>query len=276
MPFGPLSEYGILPPSLIATIVLVIVAVGIYLAWRPRPIRGHELTTVGVLLATNTAVFFVQWVPGLFDPQIIFTVVNQNGLLPEDFVMGRQWWAIVTSMFVHGGFAHFVINMLVLWFIGSMLERRLGRRVFLALYLATGLAAGVVTILGAYLIPAAVHAVVPALPERSIPNVGASGAIFGLLGYLVVRYPHEKFLLIFPPVVLKAWVLAVGFVAFNLLLAFIPGSRIAWWAHLGGMAVGALWAHIDKKRGKGKVRIDGVTGWGSGGPVRYTYTYRPR
>lgn len=259
-----------------ATLVIAIVAVGLYLAFNPRRFRGKELSAVGALIAANAAVFVVQWIGGWFSAAVIVSVVFENGLVPADFLSGRQWWAIVTSMFVHGGFLHFGMNMLVLWFIGSLLERRIGRRTFMWLYLAAGLAAGVITLMGAYLVPAFVHAVVPALPQPGVPNVGASGAIFGLLGYLVVANPQERFMLIFPvPIVMRAWVLAALFVGFNLVLAFIPGSRIAWWAHLGGMLVGALWARWNKRHG-GKVRIDGVTGWGSGGPVRYSYTYRVR
>jgi membrane associated rhomboid family serine protease len=63
------------------------------------------------------------------------------------------------------------------------------------------------------------------------------------------------------------------FISINVILAFVPGSMIAWWAHLAGMFVGVLWARVNRRRRREKIRIDGVTGWGSGGPVRYTYTY---
>lgn len=276
MAFGPLSDYHILPPTILSTLVLVLVAVGLYYAWTGRTLRGRSYSAVGVLVVTNIAVFVVTLVDSAmrspFDPD---SVGFQNGLTPAFFVAGQQWWAIVTKMFVHGGFFHIAMNMIVLWLIGMLVERRLGRRRFMMLYLASGLFAGVVTLGGAYLVPEVVRAVIPAWPLPGTPNVGASGAVFGLLGYLVVLNPKQEFLLIFPPVKMPAWVLAVVFIVFNLVLAFVPGSRIAWWAHLGGMLVGALWARWDKRNGP-RVHIDGVTGWGSGGQVRYTYSYRPR
>ncbi len=276
MAFGPLSDYHLLPSSVVTTLVIAIVAVGLYLAWVPRRLKGREVSAVGALIAANAAVFILQFGGGLFSTAWGTAVLFEAGLIPRLFLSGEQWWAIVTSMFVHGGLLHFGMNMLVLWFIGSLLERRIGRRRFVLLYLSAGLAAGVITLMGAYLLPSFVHAVIPALPRPHVTNVGASGAIFGLLGYVVVANPQERFMLIFPvPIVMRAWVLAVLFVAFNLVLAFIPGSRIAWWAHLGGMLVGALWARWQKRHG-GRVRIDGVTGWGSGGPVQYSYSYRVR
>lgn len=276
MAFGPLSDYHVLPPTVLSAVVLVLVAVALYYAWTGRAVRGRTYSAVGVLLVANVAVFVLTWIDSIArGPLDTASVGVQNGLTPALFVAGHQWWALFTSMFVHAGVFHLAMNMIVLWLIGMVVERRLGRRKFMLLYLAAGLFAGIVTLAGAYLVPAAVRAVIPAWPLPGTPNVGASGAIFGLLGYLVVLNPKQEFLLLIPPVKMPAWVLAVVFVVFNLFLAFVPGSRIAWWAHLGGMLVGALWARWDKQHGA-RVHIDGVTGWGSGGQVRYSYSYRPR
>lgn len=273
MAFRPLTDYHLLPPSVPATLVIVAVAVGLYYAWSGRRVGVRQPTAVGVLLATNAAVFVLQGLSLV--PALHGDVVRWNGLVPRAFVSGYQWWAIFTKMFVHGSVGHFAMNMLVLWFIGPGVEARLGRRPLLLLYLASGLFAGVVTLLGAFLLPAGLYAGIVSLPGPSLPNVGASGAIFGLLGFMVTAFPRERFMLIFPiPMAMRAWVLALIFIAINLFIAFTQ-TNIAWWAHLAGMAVGAVWALRWKRRG-GRVRIDSVTGWGSGGPVRYTYSYRPR
>jgi membrane associated rhomboid family serine protease len=273
--FRPLTDWHLLPPSIVATLVLPVVALGIYFAATGRPVRGRPLTAVGAIFAANGIVFILEGMGGLFSTRFHLEIIHMNGLVPALFVNGYQWWALFTKMFVHANLSHFFMNMLVLWFVGLGVEQRLGRRSFVLLYLASGIFAVLITLAGVYLLPAALRALPLALPGPGIPNVGASGAIFGLLGFMVTAFPRERFMLIFPfPIAMRAWVLAVIFIAFNLFLAF-TNAGIAWWAHLAGMAVGALWALRWKRTGR-RVRIDSITGWGSGGPVRYSYSYRYR
>ena len=125
-----------------------------------------------------------------------------------------QPWRLVTVTLVHQGIWHVALNMLALWALGRSLEPLLGRWRFLALYLLSALGGSVLT---ALLAPTAVVA-------------GASGAVWGLLGAMFVIGRH-----------LGANVTAIAVIlGLNLVITFLPGSNIAWQAHIGGGLVGAL------------------------------------
>lgn len=123
-------------------------------------------------------------------------------------------WRILTATFVHSGFWHVGMNMLALWMLGRSLEPLLGTWRFVTTYLLTavGGSAGV------------------ALLAFSMPVVGASGAVFGLFGALLVIGRH-----------LGARMTGIYIVlGINLVLGFVPGFNIAWQAHVGGLVIGAL------------------------------------
>lgn len=126
-------------------------------------------------------------------------------------------WRMITAMFVHstGFIFHVLLNMYTLWIFGQLLEQMLGRWRFLALYLIGGFAGSVGVLL---------------LSDPLTPVVGASGAIFGLMGaFLVIQRRlggDAKQLLVL--------------VGINLVIGFIPGMNIAWQAHLGGLIGGAI------------------------------------
>lgn len=126
-------------------------------------------------------------------------------------------WRMLTSVFVHstGFIFHVLLNMYTLWIFGRMLESMLGRARYLALYLISGLAGSVGVLL---------------LSDPLTPVVGASGAIFGIFGAFFVINRRlggdSRQLLVL--------------LAINALIVFLPGSNIAWQAHLGGLIGGAL------------------------------------
>ncbi|MBN9215123.1 MAG: rhomboid family intramembrane serine protease [Microbacterium sp. SCN 70-200] len=123
-------------------------------------------------------------------------------------------WRLVTVTLVHTSIWHIVLNMLALWALGRSLEPLLGRGRFLTLYLLSALGGSVLT---ALLAPTSVVA-------------GASGAVWGLLGAMFVIGRH-----------IGANVTAIAvLLGLNLLITFLPGSNIAWQAHIGGGLVGAL------------------------------------
>ncbi|MFJ9520333.1 rhomboid family intramembrane serine protease [Kitasatospora sp. NPDC101801] len=127
----------------------------------------------------------------------------------------EQWYRLVTAMFVHGGVAHLVMNMVSLWVLGPQLERVLGRLRFTGLYVVSGLMGGAFSYLFA--------------GER-LNSVGASGAIFGLLGATAVLYRVSRVPL--GPV--------IALLVFNLVITFALSSVIDWRAHLGGLVAGAV------------------------------------
>ncbi|MGW2209468.1 rhomboid family intramembrane serine protease [Streptomyces sp. NPDC001781] len=188
---------------------------------RPRTLAGGTLTrdprlVTKVLIGLNLALFLVKLALG-----DVFT--NQFDLIGRAYaphlagiqgVAEGQWYRLLTSMFLHGGYVHILFNMLSLWWIGGPLEGALGRARYLTLYLVCGLAGGALT----YLLAA---------PNQ--PSLGASGAIFGLFGATAVLLRRLRYDM--RPVVVLLVV--------NLIITFgVPG--IAWQAHIGGLVAGVV------------------------------------
>ncbi|MFM8304042.1 MAG: rhomboid family intramembrane serine protease [Actinomycetota bacterium] len=146
--------------------------------------------------------------------------------------------ALLTSMFLHGSPAHLFGNLLFLWVFGNDIEFRWGRRRYLLLYLLGGVVAGLAHVL--------------ADPDSTIPMIGASGAIAAVMGAYLVCYPANRVkTIIFLGVVLlrkvkAVWLLLV-WLAMQLLLIG-DNSGVAWAAHVGGFAFGALVGLIWRRR----------------------------
>jgi membrane associated rhomboid family serine protease len=150
----------------------------------------------------------------------------------------RQIWAsLVTCMFLHGSWMHLLGNMWFLWLFGNNVEDRLGGLLYLLFYLGGGVVAS------------GVHWAVD--PESVIPVIGASGAIAAVLGAYAVTWPWARvsclvFLVIFITiidvpalVVLGVWFVAQVMAGQQSLVGDVSGG-VAWWAHVGGFAAGAL------------------------------------
>jgi membrane associated rhomboid family serine protease len=164
------------------------------------------------LIGINVAVFLAQLALG------INTVAGDYGMWPVGIAINGEWWRLVTGAFLHGSFLHIAFNMYVLFALGPTLERILGHYRYLTLYLVAAIGGGVASY---------------AFSDMRTVSVGASGAIFGLMGALVVagrrlRYDITQVL------VLLAVNLVIGFIS--------PG--VDWRAHLGGLVTGAAVAAI--------------------------------
>ena len=137
--------------------------------------------------------------------------------------------AVLTSMFLHGGLLHLGGNMLFLWIFGNNIEDRLGHVRYLLFYLAAGVAATL--------------AHIAVQPSSTVPVVGASGAIAGIMGAYLVWFPKARittlfifFLILFRQVQAR-WVLAIWFIS----QFFInPNDGVAWVAHVGGFVFGIV------------------------------------
>lgn len=167
-------------------------------------------------------------------------VVVALGVVPARLVGNplslAQWVTTITSAFLHAGWLHLFGNMLYLLVFGPIVQERLGVPRFFGLYLASGL------------VGAVVHTLM--LPESTVPMVGASGAIAGVLGAHLVLEPRSKITTLVPVVVFvelaslpAAFVIAVWFLL-QLASAIAPvaagaGASTAWFAHIGGFAAGA-------------------------------------
>ncbi|MCX6748263.1 MAG: rhomboid family intramembrane serine protease [Candidatus Pacearchaeota archaeon] len=117
--------------------------------------------------------------------------VGYFALKPEDIIQGKNVWSLLTHMFMHAGFFHLFFNMFTLFFIGNFIEKIIGRKRFFWFYLLSGLLGGIFFVLAGIL----------GLSNPEIYGVGASGAIFGLLGLLAVLTPKARVYLIAGPLI---------------------------------------------------------------------------
>lgn len=137
-------------------------------------------------------------------------------------------WTFVTYMFVHAGLLHLAFNSLVLFFLGTAVEQRMGSRSFPLFYLVCGLGGAVFSL-----------ALASLLDVR--PFVGASGAVLGVAVAFAMYWPDAE-LMVFPfPFPIRARILVLALIAFDVVGALLPGDGIAHLAHLGGALVGYLY-----------------------------------
>src|SRR5258706_789784 len=186
---------------------------------------GRVSTALQAIIGANVALFFAQ---AIF-PSITLTL----GLVPAATVRQLYIWQPATYMFLHAGLLHIVLNMLVLWMLGSELERIWGTRYFLKFYFVTGIGAGLLTVL---------FSLLPfdfAAQLRYSVIIGASGAIYGLLLAYAMYFPERPIFLYFIfPIPAKYFVLIIGAIAFYSSLGV--GGGVANATHLGGLVVGYL------------------------------------
>ncbi len=158
-----------------------------------------------------------------------------------------QPYQIITYMFTHFEVSHIFFNMLSLYFIGPAVEMTLGPKRFFGLYMIsglTGLAAHFLVFYMPYLLGQT-----SILPVFSV--LGASGAIFGVLIAFATLYPERELMLLFPPIPIKAWVMALILVGIGLYQGLTgSGGNIANFAHLGGALAGFILGRHWKHGGK--------------------------
>lgn len=181
-----------------------------------------------VLVVLNIGAFFLTTNAEL---QLRQDAALRYGFVPSQFWSGKNGLSILTHMFLHAGPSHIVFNMIALLFLGSVLESRAGSATFLGIYLASG-------VLGAV-------AFALLFPLSSTPAVGASAAIFGVMGALALLFPTSVVYVFFLP--LPVMLVAVLY-AFALISVVGTGGagHVADLAHLAGMAGGMGMAFLLK------------------------------
>lgn len=225
------------------------------------PIKDDNPTTTFpfvtlALIAVNVAVFIYQSMLGpagaeafIFRTAAIpYEITSFSDIHPLNFVPPPL--TLFTSMFVHGGILHLAGNMLYLWIFGDNIEDRIGHAKFLVFYLLTGVLASLLHIV--------IH------PGSTVPMVGASGAIAGILGAYFLLFPRAHVLTLivfffFIHLVRIPAVIFLGLWFFFQIMSATAGGGIAWWAHIGGFIAGALAVLliVRRKRGPGwKVRSE--------------------
>ena len=207
------------------------------------------------LIVVNVAVFVYQFWLAIESPGAQQTFVETFGAIPlraEQALAGRYpliegIGPVFTSIFLHGGWLHLIGNMWFLWIFGDNVEDELGHFTYLLFYLACGLLASLAHIL--------------ANPESMVPAVGASGAIAGVMGAYLVRFPSARittlvWIFVFittielPAVVMLVYWLAIQFFSGAAETGGAGTGGVAWWAHVGGFVAGAvlIWSRPRRRR----------------------------
>jgi len=202
------------------------------------------------LIGLNTLIFVYEWLVQVQSPRALNALIFEFGVIPyrvtaalggsPHYHFAGAFLPLLTSMFLHGSWLHILGNMWVLWIFGDNIEDYLGHFVYLMFYLVTGFAAAVTHI--------ALN------PGSTVPTVGASGAIAGIMGAYFVLYPRARVLTIVPLIVfftfwwLPAWIV----LGYWFLVQFLSGTStfieqasqggggVAFWAHVGGFVSGIV------------------------------------
>jgi len=205
------------------------------------PYRGRYAPIVTfTLIAVNVVAFLLELNQPSHDALEAF--IASWGVVPGEYSAGRDlppgiplpfWITLLTSMFLHGGWAHLGGNMLYLWIFGDNIERMVGQLRFLVFYVVCGVAAGLAHIL--------------ANSGSMVPTVGASGAISGVLGGYLVLFPHNRVRVLtrggivpVPAVMMLGLWILIQFVNGMGAIANTPETGgVAYLAHIGGFVAGA-------------------------------------
>jgi membrane associated rhomboid family serine protease len=199
--------------------------------------------TFPALTITLIALNAVGWLYELtLTPRQLAVFLATYGVVPAYF----SWGTVVTSMFLHGGWSHIIGNMWYLWIFGDNVEDRLGRGRFLVFYLLCGTAAA----LGQVWMD----------PNSTLPTIGASGAIAGVMGAYFVLYPHSRVLTLIPLIIyfevielpaiflLGFWFLMQLFSAGAIAVtAHSQQGGVAFMAHVAGFLTGLVGVFVFRK-----------------------------
>lgn len=231
----PLKDYNPTKSAPIITVLLIITCVGVYFGFQQQGDQNeftYRRAAVPCEVVTGQP---------MTEEEIVTGDCTRRDTEDPVFPAKSAVLAVLTSMFLHGGFMHLAGNMLYLWVFGNNIEDTMGKLVYLLFYLAAGIVATLT------------HVALD--PGSTIPLVGASGAIAGVMGAYLVLFPRVQirslivfFLILFRDIQAR-WLLGIWFV-----MQFFIGqdSGVAWAAHVGGFVFGVLAGFVWKARGAGR------------------------
>ncbi|MEM9383526.1 MAG: rhomboid family intramembrane serine protease [Pseudomonadota bacterium] len=208
----------------VITVLVLLTCVGVFL-WQLSLGRANQLAVLSLGLT----------------PKVLFGLAS----LPSELTLVPPVATVFSSMFLHGSILHIASNMLYLWVFGDNVESELGHVGFALFYLACGVAAAL-----AQAIPD---------PTSTVPMIGASGAISGILGAYMILFPTAKVSVVFPPfffirpvplpavLVLGAW-FALQLLSSQAVSAGEGGGGVAFRAHIGGFIAGILFLSVFPRR----------------------------
>jgi len=216
-----------------------------------NPFRQTPYMTIAII-AVNIGVFIIQFLAGGRGSE---NLIVRFGAIPFEITHFQDvsnypvtpipnFLTLFTAMFMHGGLLHILSNMLYLWIFGDNVEYLMGHFRFLLFYLLSGL------------IAALAHILVE--PNSTIPMIGASGAISGVLGAYFIKFPRAKVLVVIIFFFIQtAYIPAVFVLGFWFLMQLSSGffsiaaremGGIAWFAHIGGFIAGMILVSFFQKR----------------------------
>lgn len=219
------------------------------------PSSRYPIVTVSII-AVNVLAFVYQLT--ISSGQQLQGFVYSFGMVPARLTASEAfaqydlpsfWLTLVTSMFLHGGLAHLFGNMLYMWVFADNVEDRMGPWRFLLFYMICGAGAGLVHVFFN--------------PDSTVPTIGASGAVSGVLGAYLLLYPRARVLVLVPllliwPIIELPAMLVLGAWFLLQLLSGVGEqgaeqiSGVAWWAHVGGFVVGFLLVHFFDQKDQDK------------------------
>ncbi|HUU28035.1 MAG TPA: rhomboid family intramembrane serine protease [archaeon] len=211
------------------------------------PTRTRPVVTVGLIVLNSLVFLFQQSLPQGMQKEVVYLF----GAIPARVSQLPVWFStdihnplisVVSSMFLHGGWLHLLGNMLYLWIFGNNVEDSMGHIRFIFFYLISGFAAA-----GAQVISA---------PDSTVPMIGASGAISGVLGAYLILHPFARvhtlvIIIFFIRVIPLPAIFVLGFWFFiqiaNGLIAPPGAAGVAWMAHIGGFIAGIVLIRFFQK-----------------------------
>ncbi len=224
------------------------------------PTRTVPVVTRALILINAVVFFFELAAPKEVLEQIIYLLgvvparlSNPDWAASVGFPVG-SYWSLLTHQFLHGGWLHIISNMWALWIFGDNVEDAMGRARFTLFYLLCGVLAGLTHIF--------------IQPDLTVPSIGASGAIAGVLGAYLVLYPTARMVVLLPILFFPFFfeVPAILYLAIWFLTQLYSGTialaipeqvgGIAFWAHVGGFVAGMLLCPLFVLRRRRRLQAD--------------------
>jgi len=173
--------------------------------------------------------------------------LDSIAIKPSNILAGKYLWTFFTSMFMHAGFFHLFANMFSMIFIGNLVQKIIGQKRFFYFYMIAGLFAGLLFVLSGLIFSS----------DMNTYAVGASGALFGLVGFLMIITPNLPVYIMFIPIPIKMKYAAPGILVVLWLVSIAGNVPIGNTAHLGGLIAGLIYGFYLKNKYKNKTKAIG-------------------
>lgn len=212
---------------------------------RNRKTFFNSLSINTYIILLNVLLFFV-----------FIILIKQNFLTwddvaikPSNIIYGGYIWTFLTSMFMHGGFFHLFVNMFSLFFIGSLLQRILGQKRYFYFYLIAGIFAGLFFVFASFIMNGFGYG-----NDYTTFAVGSSGAIFGLIGLLMLLTPNLPVYVMFIPIPIKIKYAGIGILVLLWIISITGNVPIGNTAHLGGLIAGLIYGVYLRQKYQNKIK----------------------